>query len=98
MKLAPLSADMLLKAALVLGAVGVLWYAGRQVAAVGSNAAAAVGDTLNAVNPWNNDNVIYHTANWVTGGTPDRPLGVRIYDFFNPEPPPRNTGGATGNW
>jgi hypothetical protein len=96
-KLAPISGDLLLKAALVLGGLGLLWVAGNKLATVGSSAAAAVGQGLNAVNPLNNDNVIYHTANTWTGGAPDTTLGGRIYDFFNPEPP-RNTGGATGSW
>lgn len=91
----------MLKAALILGAVGLLWIAGRQIASAGTNAAAAVGNAVsnaaNAVSPWNNDNVIYHTANAWTGGAQDETMGGRIYDFFNP-PPPTNTGGATGSW
>lgn len=88
---------MLLKVALILGGLGVIWYAGRQIASTGSNAINAVGNVAEAagnaitgaaqaINPLNNDNVIYHTANWLTGGTPDRPIGVRLYEFFNPDP------------
>ena len=89
MKLAPVSADLLIK--LSLGAVvvlGVLYAVNKAAAAAGQVATGAVnaaGQALYAVSPTNNENVLYQTANTLTGGTADRPLGVRIYDFFHPD-------------
>lgn len=75
------STDLMIKlalgGALVLGAVYVLKRAGG---AVGE----AVTSAVQAVNPLNNENVIYHTVNRATGGDDSIPLGVRIYDFFHP--------------
>lgn len=90
---------MLLKAALILAGLGLLWYTGNRIATAGSQAVGSVGNAIsnaaNAINPLNNDNVIYHTANWLTGGAENETLGGRAYDFFNP---PKNTGGASGSW
>jgi hypothetical protein len=88
MKLSASSADLVFKLALVAGAGIALWYLVSKAASAASDAAGAVvgavGDTAWAISPTNQDNVIYQTANAVTGGTADRPIGVRIYDFFHP--------------
>jgi uncharacterized protein (UPF0333 family) len=88
MKIAPPSADLLIKlglGVLALGGVAYVLYkvshaAGAAITATGD----AIGNAAHAVSPLNNENVLYHTANVITGGTEDRPLGVRIYDFFHP--------------
>lgn len=85
MKMAPVSADLVIKLALAGGVLLAVWYLLSKASGVASGAATAVGNALNTVNPLNNDNVIYQTANTVTGGTPDLPLGVRIYNFFHPD-------------
>jgi hypothetical protein len=84
------SANALKLAALVALGLGAVWLV-RKAGAAAGKAVDAVGDAVWAVSPTNNDNVIYQTANWATGGTPDRPIGVRIYEFFNPDPlaPPK---------
>lgn len=49
-------------------------------------AAAAVGDAANAVNPLNDQNIIYRAANVLTGGgggTDDKPLGARFYEWWH---------------
>ena len=94
MKLAPPSTDLVIKIALGVAALGLVAYlvnrmasaAGEAVSAVGDAAGAAVGavgDAAWAVSPTNQDNVIYQTANTLTGGTPDKPIGVRLYEFFH---------------
>ena len=97
MKITPPSGDMLLKIALIAGGLGLIWYAGNRIASAGTSVVEAAGQAVNAagqavfsaanaVSPLNNENVIYHTANWMTGGGADTTLGGRIYDFFNPDP------------
>lgn len=90
MKIAPVSADLLVKLGLVLAGAGLVWYLGRKasgaVTGLASDAAAAAAGAVNAVNPWNNDNVINQTANraveWATG-VPGDNLGSLIYDAAN---------------
>ena len=71
------------KAVLALGAVGlvVLFVLEKQAKA----AAIAAGQ---AINPLNNDNVIYGAASKigdvVAGDGQSVPLGTRIYDWFHP--------------
>lgn len=89
MKLAPVSADLVIKLAIagvaVLGVLYVLGKVAGAAASAASGALSATGDALQAVNPLNNENVLYQTANRITGGSDDLPLGVRIYDFFHKE-------------
>lgn len=88
MKVTPVSADLLIKIALGALVVGGLIYAVAKAKkavtdTVNHTAGAAwngVVSTLNQVNPLNNDNIIYQTANTITGGSKDNPLGGRIYD------------------
>lgn len=74
-----------------VGLLGV--YLVNRALTAGTAVVDAAGDALWAVSPTNNDNVIYQTANWATGGKPDYPLGSRVYDWWNPNPlapkPPR---------
>ena len=88
MKVSPVSADLLIKLALGAALIGGAIYLVRKAGNVVGNAAAATADVVagaaQAVNPLNQENVIYQTANKVIGGSEDRPLGVRIYDFFHP--------------
>jgi hypothetical protein len=88
MKIAPVSADLLIKlglGAVALGVVGfVVFKVSRAAGAAVTATGEAIGNAAQAVNPLNNDNVIYHTANRITGGSEDRPIGVRIYDWLHP--------------
>lgn len=88
MKISPISGDMAVKLALGAATFGLLWYLANKVTGAAGNAltqaqALAVG-AAQAVNPMNNDNMIYTGVNTMTGGTADNPLGSRIYDFFHP--------------
>lgn len=75
------STDLMVKIALGAGVVLAVFYVVNR----GLKSAIETGSAVaHAINPLNNDNVIYQTANTVTGGTEDRPLGVRIYDLFHP--------------
>lgn len=97
MKLQPVSADLVIKLALGLALVGAVVYLAKKVsgaagAAVDGATAAAgaaydyAADTLYAVSPLNNENVIYQTANVgvskVTGNTTDT-LGTWWYGVWN---------------
>lgn len=88
MKFTPVSADLLIKLGVGVVAVLAVAYAVSKLKGVAGEAAGAavqaVGDVAWAVSPANNENVIYQTANRITGGTDDLPLGVRIYNFFHP--------------
>lgn len=81
MRVAPVSADLLVK--LAAGAavlVAAWWIVGRAREAAGqaaSEAARLAGEAIHGVSPWNPDNVFYGTAN-ATGGAlagdaPDAP-------------------------
>jgi len=90
--------DLLIKAVLVLAGVGLVVYLGRKASGA---VVDVVGDAVNAVNPWNNDNVIYQTANAglesVTGIKGDT-FGNLLWDtanwnqsdsrFYREPPPP----------
>lgn len=102
MKVAPVSADLLIKVALVAVSLGALWYMLNRATGTAAAAAAWIGETadnvietatnaVQAVNPLNNENLIYKAANTLTGGTDKEPLGGRIYNFFNP--PPQDVAG-----
>lgn len=81
MKMAPVSTDLLIKLGLGVLVLGAAWYAFNKAATVSGQVATQVVD---AINPTSTSNVFYQAANTLTGGTADRPLGVRIYDFFHP--------------
>lgn len=88
MKISAPSGDLLLKLALGVAAIGALWYVANKVTGAAGEAltqaqALALG-AVQAINPMNNENVIYTTANTLTGGSDDSSIGTRIYDFFHP--------------
>lgn len=87
MKLQPVSTDLLVKLALAgIAVVAAAWIIRRAAGAAADAAGAAwdaTGNALQAVNPANNDNVIYHTANRITGGSADDTIGTRIYNLFH---------------
>lgn len=95
MKVAPVSADLLIKVALVAVSLGALWYMLNRATGTATAAAAWVGETadnvIQAVNPLNNENIFYTGANTITGGTENETIGTRLYDFFNP--PPQDAAG-----
>lgn len=71
MKIAAPSADLLIKVAIGGVVVFGLVYLVRKITGAAGDAVAQLGstlsDTVNAVNPLNNDNVIYQTANGIGG-------------------------------
>lgn len=110
MKIAPVSADLLIKLALLGGGALLAVWAVRRATGAASDAAGqvwdaagqawdrtttAAGDAAWAVNPLNNNNVIYQTANNLLFPDGSNTVGGKIYDVFNPEPRPENTG---ENW
>lgn len=106
-KIAPVSADLLLKLAILGAAAVALLYAVNRVSKTATAAAAWAGETadnvVQSLNPVNNKNVFYTGANYLTGGTASQSIGTRLNDWMNPAPPaalppPRNTGGASGSW
>jgi hypothetical protein len=70
-KIAAPSADLLIKVAIGGVVVFGLVYLVRKITGAAGDAVAQLGstlsDTVNAVNPLNNDNVIYQTANGIGG-------------------------------
>lgn len=110
MKISAPSGDLLLKLALgaiVLGTVAyVLKKASTAAADAASSAAAAVSNVANAVSPWNNENVIYQTANApvrAITGDKNATLGTWIYDIFHsdqydPTQPVDTTLGHSAYW
>ena len=93
MRVAPVSADLLVKIGLGIVAIGAAWYVLHQASAAGSGIATAVSNAVDKVNPTNPENVAYQTANAmggeIVGPEPDAPgrnadgswsLGAWIYD------------------
>jgi hypothetical protein len=85
--------DKIKLAAFIAFGIGAFWLV-RKASAAAGQVVTTVADAAWAVSPTNNENVIYQTANWATGGTPDSSLGSRIYDWVHTEPadrtPPRD--------
>lgn len=77
--------DLAIKAALVVCGVALAVYLTRKASTAVADAA---GDALQAVNPWNQDNVIYQTASnavqAASGGKWYSP-GDMFFSLFNPE-------------
>ena len=78
-------ADLAIKAALILGGVALAVYVTRKASGAGADAA---GQAIQAVNPWNQENVIYQTANkaveTLTGSKHDT-WGTWLFAKLNPE-------------
>lgn len=84
-------------AAVVVVGVVALYFVGKKLATVGTEAAAAVG---RAVDPTSDQNVVYRGVNRVgevLTGDEGFSLGSWIYDVFNPTPaaPPRGSAAGT---
>lgn len=96
MKIAPVSADLLIKAALLLGGVALAVWAVRKAAGAAGEVAGqawdAARETAWQVAPWNNENVIYQTANGALFPDGSDTIGTWLYGVMNPEPRPENTG------
>jgi hypothetical protein len=107
MRMAPVSADLLIKLTLGVLLVGGAVWAIRRVTSAASDAAGQVFDAaaqaVDSVNPLNQNNVFAQGANAVVSAATGREetFGGWLYDVTHPDPvtaPPRNTGGATGSW
>ncbi|CAN7403101.1 hypothetical protein LJR129_002493 [Acidovorax sp. LjRoot129] len=100
MRVAPVSADLLIKLALLAGGVIVVAYvvrkastaAGDAAGAVWSTASQAVRDGAWAVTPWNNENVVYQGVNNTLFPDGSDTLGTWLYGITHPEPRPENIG------
>lgn len=98
MKVAPVSADLLIKLALIAGGVGLAWYAYTQiktglenVTAGAGKAARQVADaTITAVNPASEGNLVNRGVSglggWISGND-NWNLGGWIYDITHPNTP-----------
>ncbi len=90
----------MLKLALFAGAGLVLLYVVSKLTGAGTAALNSAGTALQAVNPLNNDNVIYQGVNsGVQAATGDgsATFGTWLYDLINPAPT-ELSGGASGSW
>lgn len=103
MKIAPVSADLLIKLALVAGGLLAVAYVVRKASTAASDAAGAAWDATSqavrdgawAVTPWNNNNAIYQGVNSALFPDGSETLGTWLYNVTHPEPRPENTG---ENW
>lgn len=83
-------------AAVVVVGVVALYFVGKKLATVGTEAAAAVG---RAVDPTSDQNIFYRGTNRVgevLTGEAGFSLGSWLYDVFNPAPPPDAKAPAAG--
>lgn len=100
MKISPVSADLLVKLALLAGGVLVAAYVVRKASTAASDAAGAAWGAVSqgaqdaawAVTPWNNNNVIYGGVNNALFPDGSDTLGTWLYDVTHPAPRPENTG------
>jgi len=90
MTVAPVSADLLIKLALVAAGVGVLWYAYSKVSGVTVKAARQVADAAAVgLNPANQDNIVNRGVSSVgsaISGNANWNLGSWIYDVTHGTP------------
>lgn len=110
MKVAPVSADLLIKLALLAIGVGAAVWAVRKVTGAAGEAAGKMWDTATdaaySVAPWNNNNVIAATVNsGVTAAVGrEETLGGWLHSVISDDDDriramlQGNTGGATGSW
>ena len=108
MKIAPVSADLLIKLALVALAAGLVVYGLRRAGAAAAGLAPTIPDLPEAYNPASVNNVIYGGVNAVGGALvsdtgPGRNadgswnLGAFVYDITHKDPVgPRVTGKPWG--
>lgn len=102
MRVAPVSADLLIKLALAGIGIGVAVWAVRRVSGAVSDAASNawgavndaaqwVADGTKYINPASDQNVVYTTVNqhfWPAG---EQTVGTWFYDLLHPEPGPEQT-------
>lgn len=103
-KIAPVSGDLLVKGALMIGGVLLAVWAVRRITGAASDAAGAAWDATSqavrdgawAVTPWNNNNVIYQGVNHTLFPEGNETLGTWAYgmteavvDLFKPETGPQ---------
>lgn len=89
MKIAPVSGDLLVKGALMIGGVLLAVWAVRRISGAATDAAGAAWDATSqavrdgawAVTPWNNNNVIYQGVNGVLFPDGSDTLGTRAYQL-----------------
>jgi hypothetical protein len=90
MKIAPVSADLLIKLTIVAAAVGALIYAGKRAANIASTAweplSNAIVNTGQAITPWNPDNVVNTGVNKVLFPSGNNTLGGWLYDATHADP------------
>lgn len=82
MKVAPVSADLLIKLGMGAAIIGAAYYLIKRA---GGAAGEAASNAAWAVSPTNNNNIIYRAANTITGGdNSSNSIGSRVYDWFHP--------------
>jgi len=92
MKIAPVSADLLIKVALAGVTLAVVAYLVKKATDAATDAATQaagkVGDALQAINPASENNVIYQTANWATEAVTGKQetFGGWLYDLTHADP------------
>ena len=93
MKIAPVSADLLIKVGIGLAACGLVYIAYRKISGAASSAIDSVGEAasaaVDAVNPASPTNIVNRGFNAVTqaiAGDPNWTLGGAIYDWTHPDP------------
>ena len=93
MKVAPVSADLLIKLGIGLAVCGLAYIAYRKVSGVASSAIDSVGEVasaaVDAINPASQTNIVNRGFNAVTqaiAGDPNWTLGGAIYDWTHPDP------------
>jgi hypothetical protein len=113
MKIAPVSGDLLVKLALVAGAVGLLVYGVRKASAALASPFGTVTDVLygtadaignawqsGAINPASTENVIYSGLNGALFPAGNDNIGGWLYDLFHADPmaPPSSYTNALNAW
>ncbi|GKS96780.1 hypothetical protein [Acidovorax sp. SUPP2825] len=100
MRIAPVSGDLLVKVALIVGGAALaVWAVRRATTAAGAVAGQAWDTVAQAVNPWSPNNVAYQTANRVVQSVPgyeQDTLGTFIHRILNPEMDDINSSYYTG--
>lgn len=107
MKVAPVSADLLIKLALLAGGVLVAAYVVRKASTAASDAAGAAWDATSqavrdgawAVTPWNQENVFYEGINNAIWPDGSESLGTWLYNLTHSDPlKPSAYGNALNAW
>lgn len=88
MRVAPVSADLLVKLALGAAVIGAAVWAVNRAASAAAAPVAAVADAAWAITPWNPDNVFAGVANDAVSAVVgyEETVGGWLHDVFNPDP------------